>query len=527
MYVALEDGYTRVQGQEVTYSFSLFLHFQVGYSRTKLNTLVHFPTTNLNMSPYLTSHRTRRPASAVDHRLHPRSSKTLPSKSVRFQDEVTSPKKSPISHSVSSEGKRFHFPWKKHSSKKSSKKEQSKSPEVVLSPPVCDSPSSVRSAPSTLGHRRDQSQRHTTSNLSPHHQGQSPTHYRVNPSTTSLDDGRLDNMYDLYAICNHVGNMSRGHYTACCKSPADGNWYMFDDIHVQPVPEEDLCTPGTYMLFYVRQSLIAQSPLGSSDSSTSSSSSANHWIYHIPQFQLNLGSFDEEELKSTNMNEPAKQQQPRSRLDSANSAVSAPPTVPGRGVSPHLSYPDGGSDVFLSSGGHPSHDSHSAISLPPYQPNRNARAYPGSTLNAYPQPPHYDQAILTSPTRHRLTSGRHPSLRLGKQHARHNTPQMDDSNFRRVSSFHAPKHHRVERYDYDTLPARRHNYHSPVMPSRSIPNMVERSPQFSRAFPDGPSSLPFTQSLQERSSSYSGSRYYSVANGHHALAPKHGAESCV
>ena len=520
MYVAL-SGYTEAQGQEAIYSlFSLSLYFQVGYSRTKLNTLVHFPTTGLNMSPYLTSHGTRRPASAIDHKLHPRSSKTLPSKSVRFQDEVTSPKKAPISQSVGSRGTRFHFPWKKHSSKKSSKKERSKSPEVALSPPVCDSPSSVRSAPSTLGHRRDQSPRHamTTSNLSPHHQGQSPTHHRVNQSTMSLDDGRLDNMYDLYAICNHVGNMSRGHYTACCKSPADGNWYMFDDIHVQPIPDEELCTPGTYMLFYVRQSLIAQSPLGSSDSSTSSSSSANHWIYHIPQFQLNLGSFDEEEFKSTNMNEPSKQQQPRPRLNSANSAVSAPPTVPGRGVSPHLSCPDGESDVFLSSGGHSSHDTHSAISLPPYQPNRNARAYPG---NAHPQPPHYDQAILTSPTRHRLTSGRHPSLRLGKRHASHNSPQMDDSYFRRVSSFHAPKHHRVERYDYDTLPTRHYNYHSPVMPSRSIPNMVERSPQFSRAFPDGPSSMPL------RSSSYSGSKYYSVANGHHVLAPKHGAESCV
>ena len=40
-----------------------------------------------------------------------------------------------------------------------------------------------------------------------------------------------DNIYDLYAVCNHHGNMQAGHYTAYCKS-IDNRWYSFDDLKV-------------------------------------------------------------------------------------------------------------------------------------------------------------------------------------------------------------------------------------------------------------------------------------------------------
>ena len=33
-------------------------------------------------------------------------------------------------------------------------------------------------------------------------------------------------MYDLYAVCNHYGNINSGHYTACCCNPLDGRWYV-------------------------------------------------------------------------------------------------------------------------------------------------------------------------------------------------------------------------------------------------------------------------------------------------------------
>ena len=447
-----------------------------------------------------------------------------------------------MSRSASSGGSKFHLPWKKHTSKKKPKDERSKSPEVVFSPGVCDSPSSVRSAPSAIGHRVDQSPRHAAAasnqRRSPSHQ--SPSHRPLNQNTVSLEDTHLDNMYDLYAVCNHLGSMSRGHYTAYCRSPADGGWYMFDDIHVQPVPEEQLSSPGVYMLFYVRQSLVMQSPLSSSDSSTSSGSSTSHWIYRIPQFRLNLGDPGEEEARNANMNEAFKQQELRPRLGSTNSAVSAPPTVPGRGVSPHSSAHDNDSDVFLPAGYQPSNDTRSALSLPPYHPNPQVRGHVGGSPRMYRKPPNYQQTmahVLASPTQNRLTTGRHPSLRLGKQRVRHESHQTDDGHFKRGSSFHAPRHHRVEMYD--TLPVR-HNDHQyplqqpPVMPSRSIPNMsADMSPQLSRAFPEEPSGMPFMtpQPLRQRSSSYSGSKAHFVAqSGHHLRAPKFGtnqAESCV
>jgi len=491
------------------------------------------------MSPYLTNRSTCRPSSAMGHReriqIGSRSSKTLPSKSVRFQDEVDSSKKVSVSRSASSGGTKFHLPWKKHTSKKSQKSERSKSPEVVFSPGVCDSPSSVRSAPSAVGHRVDKSPRHTAAASN---QIRSPSHRPLNQNAVSLEDSHLDNMYDLYAVCNHIGSMSRGHYTAYCRSPADGGWYMFDDIHVQPVPEEQLSSPGVYMLFYVRQSLVMQSPLSSSDSSTSSGSSTSHWIYRIPQLQLNLG---EEEPKNTNMNEAFKQQQQsRPRLGSTNSAVSAPPNVPGlpgRAVSPQSSAHDNDSDVFLPAGHQPSSDTHSALSLPPYPPNPNLRGNIGGSPRMYRKPPNYQQAVahvLASPTQNRLTSGRHPSLRLGKSRVRHEGYSADDGHFKRGSSFHAPRHHRVEMYD--TLPVRHHDYQYPVqqpsvMPSRSIPNMsANMSPQLSRAFPEEVPGMPFMtpQPLRDRSSSYSGSKAHFVAqSGQHLRAPKFQAESCV
>lgn len=42
-----------------------------------------------------------------------------------------------------------------------------------------------------------------------------------------------DNMYDLYAVCYHHGtDLETGHYTAACKNPYDGQWYLYDDAKV-------------------------------------------------------------------------------------------------------------------------------------------------------------------------------------------------------------------------------------------------------------------------------------------------------
>ena len=55
-------------------------------------------------------------------------------------------------------------------------------------------------------------------------------------------------VYDLYAISNHSGEMSGGHYWAYCKN-IDGNWYNFNDTQVSTIDENDLVTSEAYCLF--------------------------------------------------------------------------------------------------------------------------------------------------------------------------------------------------------------------------------------------------------------------------------------
>jgi ubiquitin carboxyl-terminal hydrolase 4/11/15 len=42
-------------------------------------------------------------------------------------------------------------------------------------------------------------------------------------------------MYDLYAVSNHYGSMSGGHYTAFGYNPIYKKWYEFDDDSVKTV----------------------------------------------------------------------------------------------------------------------------------------------------------------------------------------------------------------------------------------------------------------------------------------------------
>lgn len=36
-------------------------------------------------------------------------------------------------------------------------------------------------------------------------------------------------LYDLYAVSNHSGGTSSGHYTAYCRNPYSGEWYLYND----------------------------------------------------------------------------------------------------------------------------------------------------------------------------------------------------------------------------------------------------------------------------------------------------------
>ena len=490
------------------------------------------------MTPFLAP-RTSRPSSATLERKNrilgnsSRSSRTLPSKSVHFEDDFKSNKSvnrstSSKDHTASSStSSKFHLPWKKSKkaskeSKQPSSRSSTKSPDSNFSPSVCDSPMSTRSAPSAIGHSVFQSPTHRggrprsplsqSPHSSPHHKGGgggagglggiSGGHPPHHLGFQSFDQTRLDNVYDLYAICNHLGSMSRGHYTAYCRNPADGNWYTFDDQLVQPISEEQLITSGAYMLFYVRQSLLVQSPLSGSDSSTSSGgSSSNHWIYHIPQFRLDLGSLGSDGSTQSsnvnvNMNEPKANTLPRQRLNSANSAVSAPPVTGIRGISPLASSSHDGSDVFSPPVGQ-NVDAHSAVSLPPYQPQDGGyyshltpqkhqqqqppsqnhpqfnryTSYPASAAvptNYGPKTP--PTATATTPSVISPTSLRqgpyggrgYASMRATKSH--HSSPPPDmESSLRRGASFHSPRghHHHHQHHHPQQPPQQNYQYHQP------------------------------------------------------------------
>lgn len=60
---------------------------------------------------------------------------------------------------------------------------------------------------------------------------------------------RTSYKYDLYGICNHLGNCGGGHYTAIVKN-ADGHWYHFNDMTIHRVNDNNIKTEYAYCLFY-------------------------------------------------------------------------------------------------------------------------------------------------------------------------------------------------------------------------------------------------------------------------------------
>mmetsp|Transcript_26303 Transcript_26303/g.32252 ORF Transcript_26303/g.32252 Transcript_26303/m.32252 type:complete len:643 (+) Transcript_26303:73-2001(+) len=61
--------------------------------------------------------------------------------------------------------------------------------------------------------------------------------------------------YDLYAVSNHIGSLSRGHYTAFCLDMLTDQWHSFDDSKVSPIDESSISSSGVpYLLFYKLQS---------------------------------------------------------------------------------------------------------------------------------------------------------------------------------------------------------------------------------------------------------------------------------
>lgn len=61
--------------------------------------------------------------------------------------------------------------------------------------------------------------------------------------------------YDLYAVCNHIGVMSYGHYYVFIMN-SEKKWLMFNDHEYSVIDDaEKLVSPHAYCLFYRRKSL--------------------------------------------------------------------------------------------------------------------------------------------------------------------------------------------------------------------------------------------------------------------------------
>lgn len=61
-------------------------------------------------------------------------------------------------------------------------------------------------------------------------------------------------VYDLFGVCNHMGSMNGGHYTATVRIQ-DGRWFNFNDADVREVknmPETHIEGTSPYCLFYRR-----------------------------------------------------------------------------------------------------------------------------------------------------------------------------------------------------------------------------------------------------------------------------------
>ncbi|GAA5806256.1 hypothetical protein HPULCUR_011787 [Helicostylum pulchrum] len=70
--------------------------------------------------------------------------------------------------------------------------------------------------------------------------------------TPSPPQDRPSFIYDLYAVSNHYGSLTGGHYTACVRDGYTDKWNYFNDSRYSLCDENKVVTKAAYNLFYVR-----------------------------------------------------------------------------------------------------------------------------------------------------------------------------------------------------------------------------------------------------------------------------------
>jgi ubiquitin C-terminal hydrolase len=56
-------------------------------------------------------------------------------------------------------------------------------------------------------------------------------------------------VYDLFGVCNHMGNVMGGHYTSFVKN-RNGQWKHYNDQIIEDAFPNDIISPKAYCLFY-------------------------------------------------------------------------------------------------------------------------------------------------------------------------------------------------------------------------------------------------------------------------------------
>jgi ubiquitin C-terminal hydrolase len=76
----------------------------------------------------------------------------------------------------------------------------------------------------------------------------SPNVVDMRPYCSSDLPEQLSSQYQLFGVAQHVGSLSGGHYTACCRTEMD-QWSQFNDTQVSPA-NDVLGGPSAYVLFF-------------------------------------------------------------------------------------------------------------------------------------------------------------------------------------------------------------------------------------------------------------------------------------
>ena len=76
----------------------------------------------------------------------------------------------------------------------------------------------------------------------------------MTPYTTDTALNGEAALYDLRAVCKHVGSLDGGHYTAVTRiGGTSEQWAHFNDELAVPCDVKDVVTKNAYMLFYERK----------------------------------------------------------------------------------------------------------------------------------------------------------------------------------------------------------------------------------------------------------------------------------